>query len=51
MNNMGYLFAAYTFIWAMVFGYVYIIARRQQTLDREIQTLREALERETGKRD
>jgi CcmD family protein len=51
MNNLRYLFAAYTFMWAAVLAYVYIIARRQQTLDREIQALREALQRESGKGD
>jgi CcmD family protein len=51
MDNLGYLFAAYTFIWLAVFAYVYIIARRQQTLARDIQALREALQRESGKRD
>jgi CcmD family protein len=51
MNNLGYLFAAYTFIWLVVLAYVYIIARRQQALAKEIQALREALERETGKGD
>lgn len=49
MNNLGYLFAAYTFIWVAVLAYVYIIARRQRTLEREIQALREALQRELGK--
>jgi CcmD family protein len=51
MNNLGYLFAAYTFIWLAVLAYVYVIARRQQTLAREIQALREALQRESGKSD
>lgn len=43
MNNLGYLFAAYTFIWAAVFAYVYIIARRQKMLERELEALREML--------
>jgi len=45
MNNLGYLFAAYTFIWVAVLAYVYTMARRQQTLEREIQELRKALQR------
>jgi CcmD family protein len=51
MNNLGYLFAAYTFIWLAVLAYVYIIARRQQALAREIQALQNALQRESGKSD
>ena len=30
----------------MVFGYVYAIARKQRSLDRDIQVLRKAVERE-----
>jgi CcmD family protein len=51
MNNLGYLFAAYTFIWAAVLAYVYTIARRQRALEREIQALQRALERNPDKRD
>jgi CcmD family protein len=51
MNNLGYLFAAYTFIWVAVLAYVYVVARRQQTLAREIQALQEALQKESGKSD
>jgi len=48
MNNLGYLFAAYTFIWVAVLAYVYFIARRQRALEKELQALREALPREPG---
>lgn len=51
MNNLGYLFAAYTFIWLAVLAYVYIIARRQQELTRELQALREASKRDSGESD
>jgi len=51
MNNLGYLFAAYSFIWAAVLAYVYIIARRQGALEREIQALQQALERNSAKSD
>jgi len=44
MNNCGYVFAAYAFIWAMVLGYLYRIARRQSMLEREIAAMQEALE-------
>jgi len=51
MNNLGYLFAAYSFIWVAVLAYVYIIARRQQALAKEIQELREELEKENRQSD
>jgi CcmD family protein len=51
MNNLGYLFAAYTFVWIVVLGYVYSMARHQQTLAREIEALREALQKERGTSD
>jgi CcmD family protein len=44
MNNLVYLFAAYALIWALVFLYVYSIANRQRSLEREIAALRDALE-------
>jgi CcmD family protein len=51
MNNLGYLFAAYTFIWVAVLLYVYFIAQRQRTLEREIRALRAALSKEPGRSD
>jgi len=51
MNNLGYLFAAYAFIWAAVLAYVYMIARRQQALEKEIRILQHALERKQDQRD
>jgi CcmD family protein len=51
MNNLGYLFAAYTFVWLAVSAYVYSIARRQETLAREIEALRKGLQKERGKSD
>jgi CcmD family protein len=46
VNNAAYLVAAYVFLWALVFGYLYSIARRQHALERDIQALRRAIERE-----
>lgn len=43
MENMGYLFAAYTVIWLVVFGYVLSISSRQNKLKREINSLKETL--------
>ena len=42
MDNMGYLFAAYTIIWAAVFGYVLSLYQRQRKLQREIDLLKES---------
>jgi len=38
---MYYLFAAYTIIWALVFGYVLLLYRGQRKLRREIESLKE----------
>ena len=44
MENSGYLFAAYTVIWAAVFGYVLFMYRKQRRLKREIDRLRDSTE-------
>lgn len=38
---MYHLFAAYTIIWALVFGYVLFLYRGQRKLRREIEALKE----------
>jgi len=43
---MGYLFAAYAVFWALTFIFVFSIACRQKRLEKEIEALRRALERE-----
>ena len=43
MENAGYLFAAFTVIWAAVFGYVLFVFNRQRRLRREIDSLKEVL--------
>ncbi|MFC1977946.1 CcmD family protein [Chloroflexota bacterium] len=43
MENAGYLLAAFTIIWASVFGYVLILSNRQKRLRQEINSLKEAL--------
>ena len=45
MENLGYLLAAYTVIWAVVFGYVIFMQRKQRNLQRQIDRLRESLEK------
>ncbi len=49
MENAGYLFATFTIIWAVVFGYVLLLLNRQRRLRREIDSLKEAFkEKEVG---
>ncbi|HEY98651.1 MAG TPA: CcmD family protein [Dehalococcoidia bacterium] len=45
MENAGYLLAAYTVIWAVVFGYVFYMQRKQKKLQRQIDLLREREEK------
>ncbi len=44
MENLGYLFAAYAVFWTLIFAFVFNIARRQKGLQREIESLKRALE-------
>ena len=41
MENASYLFAAFTIIWALVFGYILLLFSRQTKLRREINSLKE----------
>ena len=43
MENAGYLFAAFSIVWAVVFGYVLLLFNRQRRLRREIDALKETL--------
>ena len=47
MENLGYLLAAYTLIWAVVFGYVLFMQRKQRRLQRQI----DALQRDISKKE
>jgi len=42
MENLDYLFATYTVIWAVVFGYVFYLYRKQRKLRREMDSLRDS---------
>lgn len=42
MSNMGFLFMAYSLIWAFVFGFVFYLHRKQRRLRREIDSLKGA---------
>ena len=43
MENAGYFFAAFSIIWALVFGYVLFLFNGQRKLRREINSLKESL--------
>jgi len=44
MEHLGYLFVAYSIIFAAIFLYVAFIWRRQSSLERELDTLRKRLD-------
>ena len=33
MSNLGFLFAGFTVAWGLVFGYVWVLARRSASLE------------------
>ena len=47
MENAGFFFAAYTIIWALVFGYLLVLYNRQQRIQREIDSLKETLKKDS----
>jgi CcmD family protein len=49
MENMGYLLAAYTVIWAIVFGYALFMQRKQRSLQRQIDLLQESVDKSKNK--
>ncbi len=40
MQNQGFLFAAYSIIWALLFGYVLVLLGRQRGLRGELENLK-----------
>ena len=42
MENAGYLFVAFSIIWAFVFGYVLALFIKQSKMQKEIELLKEA---------
>ena len=45
MENVSYLWAAYTVIWAVVFGYVLFMQRKQRRLQRQMDRLQESVKK------
>lgn len=46
MDNMGYLLAAYTIIWAVIFGYVLFMQRKQRKLQMQVTLLQKSIEKQ-----
>ena len=44
-RNLNFLFAAYTAVWVLLFVYVLMLSRRNRTLEKEIEELRQLLRR------
>ncbi len=49
MDNLGYLFAAYSTVWIFLFIYLVTLARRNRALEREVEELRELVRQQTGR--
>jgi CcmD family protein len=49
MEYLGYLFAAYSVVWAVVFGYVLYMQRKQRGLQRQMDRLQELLDKQDKK--
>ena len=47
MEHLNFLFAAYTAVWALLFLYIQVLSRRNRSMEKEIEELRELLERRT----
>ncbi len=44
-RNLNFLFAAYTAVWVLLFIYVLMLSRRNKSLQKEIEELRQLLRR------
>ncbi|HEY32075.1 MAG TPA: CcmD family protein [Dehalococcoidia bacterium] len=49
MDNLGYLFAAYTIIWAFVFGYVFFLYYKQRKLRQQMDLLKDSIGEQPNK--
>ena len=45
MENLSYLFAAFAAIWIVIFVYVLLIQNKQRRLQKQIDALRESIEK------
>lgn len=46
MENAAYLFAVYAIIWAVVFGYVFYLIRKQRKLQRDLDLFKEHIDKQ-----
>ena len=51
MDHFPYLFAAYTTVWVVLFLYVLSLDRRARRAEREVEALKQVLEKTRGARD
>ena len=47
-HNIPYLFAAFAITWAVFFVYLFVTSRRQDELEREVESLQNELNRSGG---
>ena len=45
MDNLKFLFAAYTAVWTLIFLYILMVSRRNRALEKEVEELRQLLQR------
>ena len=46
MKNLGFLFAANAFVWGGIFLYVFSLMKRNQSLKRDLDLLKETINKE-----
>lgn len=46
MENLSYLFAAYSAIWVVLFFYIFSLWRKQTRIEEDLQRLKDKMERE-----
>ncbi len=49
MDNVGYLLAAFSIAWALVFGYVLLLINQQRSMRRDIESLKKVLKEKEDK--
>lgn len=49
MENAGYLLAAFIIIWAALLAYIFVLARKQAGIRRDIELIRESLDESNQK--
>ncbi|NQW17245.1 MAG: CcmD family protein [Chloroflexi bacterium] len=47
-TNLDFLFAIYIITWAGFFTYIFIVSRRQRTMERDIKALKQLLSQQQG---